>query len=223
MQQGLIVEGRSLPPPQVPWPARLVAKIVLDILPAALASVIGGILFAHAQFGHAPSPPLQRVEPASAEMMAMVRDEHAMIMDYLDNEIAAQRRRDAAADADTARAAADAKAAADAMLAASAAAQRGAAAPVAAKPAHAKVPVAAPPRAPLLIAQAQMDQYGATAPADSVASGGKNSLVARTLDIKDHVVAATRRAVSVIGDAFSSVGEHISSALPGPRQFSSAS
>ena len=50
-----------------------------------------------------------------------------------------------------------------------------------------------------------------------------NPLVAGTLNIKDHVVAATRHVVSVIGEMFASVGGSISGAVSGSRQFNSAS
>ena len=52
-----------------PLLARFAGKFVLDIMPAALASVIGGFLFTQFHFGHsAPKPVLEQVTPASAEM-----------------------------------------------------------------------------------------------------------------------------------------------------------
>ncbi len=39
-----------------------------------------------------------------------------------------------------------------------------------------------------------------------------DSLLAKTLDLKDHVVAGARHAVSAIGDVFASVGERIGAA-----------
>ena len=50
-----------------------------------------------------------------------------------------------------------------------------------------------------------------------------DSLLAKTLDLKDQVVAATRHAVSAIGDVFTSVGEHITGTAPTTHQFSSDS
>ncbi|MFZ3310886.1 MAG: hypothetical protein WA280_16110, partial [Xanthobacteraceae bacterium] len=87
---------------QAPWLARLGGKIVLEVVPAALASVIGGFLFTQYHLGHA-APQLVAVQPASPEMMAMVRDEHALMMDYLKAQVAAEQRRHAAEDAATAR------------------------------------------------------------------------------------------------------------------------
>jgi hypothetical protein len=215
--------------PEVPWLMRLLGKFVLDVLPAALASAIGGLLLAHYQFGRpvALPPVAAQAEPASAEMMAMVRDEHAMIMTYLDRQIAAERNRDVAADADSARAAADAKAAAEAkaadqVAAAAAPPPHRAASSLTAKVAHGKAVAAAPPQAPLVIAQAQLGGDGGVAPGGRPASD-PDSLLAKTLDIKDHVVAATRQVVSAIGDAVASVGERIGGVLPGGRQFDSAS
>ncbi len=102
---------------QGPWLARFFGKLVLDILPAALASVIGGFLFTQYHSGHSTPPQLVDVQPASPEMMAMVRDEHALIINYLKTQMAAEQRRDQAEDAATARAAEEARAAADAKLA----------------------------------------------------------------------------------------------------------
>src|ERR1700722_18570159 len=93
--------ARPALPHTAPLLARFLAKFTLDILPAALASVIGGFLFTQYQFGHtAPAhPPAEQVTPASAEMMALVRDEHAMILDYLKAQMAAEKNRQVAEDA----------------------------------------------------------------------------------------------------------------------------
>ena len=71
---------------QIPLLARFASKFMLDILPAALASVIGGFLFTQYQFGRTapPQPALEQISPASAEVLALVRDEHAAIISYLD-------------------------------------------------------------------------------------------------------------------------------------------
>ncbi len=226
---------------QPPLLARFLGKFVLDILPAALASVIGGFLFTQYQFGHAAAsrPATEQVTPASAEMIQMVRDEHAMLIDYLRAQRTAEKNRLAAEDAAKASAEADAKAAADAQAMAEkakaeAAARHIAALAATAKPAAArpKPPVAvavaaAPataPHAPLVIAQAE--QSNDAAPSDRLARD-PDSLLAKTLDLKDHVVDTTRHVVSAIGDVFASIGGHLtgtnSDAGAAPRQFSSAS
>ena len=141
---------------QGPWLARFFGKLVLDILPAALASVIGGFLFTQYHSGHSTPPQLVDVQPASPEMMAMVRDEHALIIDYLKTQMAAEQRRDQAEDAATARAAEEARAAADAKLAdalfgsqtmAQQSAPAAAPAPPKVGPAHRKTPAVARRRA----------------------------------------------------------------------------
>lgn len=221
---------------QAPWLARLGGKIVLEVVPAALASVIGGFLFTQYHLGHA-APQLVAVQQASPEMMAMVRDEHALMMDYLKAQVAAEQRRHAAEDAATARAEAQAHAAddaklADALMASQAAKQASAPVVVAAKPApsvHRKplASLAPVPHAPLAIAQA--NQPGPVVLAEAVEPGDRlagdpDSLLAKTLDLKDHVAAATRHVVSAIGDVFNSVGGSIGGVMSSAgRPFNSAS
>ncbi len=85
-------------PNDTPLVLRFLAKFVLDIMPAALASVIGGFLFSHYHWGYAavPAPIGEQHAPASAEMMKLVRDEHALIFDFLNAEMKAERSRLAA-------------------------------------------------------------------------------------------------------------------------------
>ena len=230
--------ARPAVPPAVPLMASFLAKLVLDILPAALASVIGGFLFTQYHFGHdaAPRPPVEQAAPASAEMMALVRDEHAVIVDYLKTQMAAEKSRQIAEDAQS-RDAADAGSAEiktpDAKVVAALSARRAAlAASVASRPAapRTKAPVVATVelRAPLVIAQADLvavptpKQSEDADRMDRIARN-PNSLFAKTLDIKDHVVAATRHVVFMIGDMFASVGERIGGPPANGRQFSSDS
>ena len=220
--------ARPALPHTAPLLARFLAKFTLDILPAALASVIGGFLFTQYQFGHtAPAhPPAEQVTPASAEMMTLVRDEHAMILDYLKAQMAAEKNRQVAEDA-------QARDAADTGIAKPAAASTTAEPPArhiaaavftpkaAVSRAKAPVVVAAATHAPLVIAQA--DQNVATgndgiAPEERFARD-PNSLLAKTLNLKDHVVAATRQVVFVIGDMFTSVGERIGGTTTNSRPF----
>jgi len=228
MEESEVMQRHWIMPRQVPLLARFFGKFVVDILPAALASAVGGFLFTQFHFGHAPTPrpATEAVTPASAEMMALVRDEHTMIVDYLKAQTAAEKSRLVAEDSESARAAADAeaadaKAAADAKIAAEAATRHIADALVAPKSvsqrAKVSVAVAAIPHAPLVIAQAE--QNDAAPPSDRLARD-PDSLLAKALDVKDHVVAATRGVVSTIGDLFASVGDRIGGA-PNARQFNS--
>jgi hypothetical protein len=184
---------------QAPLLPRFLAKLLVDILPAAVASAIGGFLITQYQFTHATAlrPATEQVVPASAEMMQLVRDEHAVLVDYLKTQMAMEKNRHAAEDA----AVADARlAAADTPAPAAVEAPRPVASAVIAKPVPARAKVAAapvlPPHAPLAIAQT--DQTVSAAPVAAPAPESK-SLLTRTLEIKDHVVGATLHAVSAIG------------------------
>src|SRR5262249_35089358 len=67
-------------------------------------SVIGGFLFPQYQLGRAaPPPPAQQISPASAEVLALVRDEHDVIGGYLKAQMAAEKRRHAAQGRETRR------------------------------------------------------------------------------------------------------------------------
>jgi len=257
--------GHSLGGAEVPFLTRFLRKFALEVLPAALASLIGGYLFTQFHAANSPaSQPLVQVTPASAEVLALVRDEHAAIVGYLKSQMVAEKTRLAAEDAESARAVEDAKAeekAAEEKAAQAAQAvqerlaqdnnapekaasdpngelkvasqipSRRSASSAASKPAlpRAKpavvVAVAAPAApaggAPLVIAQADQTAQ----PDDSAGrlTRDPDSLLAKTLDLKDQVVAATRHAVSAIGDVFTSVGEHITGAAPSGHQFSSDS
>jgi hypothetical protein len=139
-------------------------------------------------------------------MIQLVHDEHAMIVDYLKTQLAAEQSRHAAEDEAVARAVADAKVASDVAAPVPVPAPAVTATPayavaaVASKPVAPRSKVAAavalPAHAPLVIAQAEQDT--SAAPTDGVAHV-PGSLLAKTLDIKDHVVHATLHAVSAIG------------------------
>lgn len=197
-------------------PRRLLNKLIHDVLPAALASVIGGVLFTHFQLGRAPEPPA--AAPASAQMMQLLRDEHAQITNFVRAEVAKEK-----AQVDAANAAAEAKPALRPAVAAAAVEPPAAiatlrpvvTATMAAKPAPRGKPVVITAALPLVIAQAQSrDALKPAAAADA------SSLLAKTIGFKDHVVAVTQRVVSVIGGIPSwigSIGDHIGGQAVSPR------
>ncbi|HZP78033.1 MAG TPA: hypothetical protein VFB45_17955 [Pseudolabrys sp.] len=79
--------------------SRFFRKILHDVLPAALASAIGGFLFA--QIGRTPPAPQPVVARAAGEdMVRMLHDEHALIIDFMKQQADAKLRSDAAAEAD---------------------------------------------------------------------------------------------------------------------------
>ncbi len=192
-----------------PLVGRFAAKLVLDVLPAALASVIGGFVFTQLQASHTAVPQLpEQASPASAEMMQLVRDEHAMIFEYLKAEVAAQKHRLAAEDEEAARAVAEAKATAAAE------ARRVAAAVISAKPAPQRskaVPAsganaATPVGAPLVIAQAGPSDAAAAAEAGAP----PETLKQRVIDATLHVVSA----IGGIPSWIASMGDRRSGSSP---------
>ena len=249
MQPNGTMQGKAMH--GTPLLTRFAAKLMIDVLPAAAASLICGFLITQYQFSHAvaPHPAAEPIAPASAEMMQLVRDEHAMMVNYLKSQMAAEKSRHAAEDAADARAAADAQAAATMPAPAEdpAAELRGLATSLAAAKPKARIKVASaavaapsqptvPPHEPLAIAQTE--QVPAAAPVDAAAPPAEQkSLLAKTfdktLDIKDDVVHATLHVVSAIGSIPSwvaSMGDRIggsntgASTAPdsGTRQFASS-
>jgi hypothetical protein len=202
-------------PKATPFLLRLVSKLVLEVLPAALASMIGAMLLAHYHFAPpaALASSVPAAAPASPQMTRLVRDEHDLIRDYLLAQQAAQKSRHEAADAQSAQAAADAKLAVTAVPPAATvvavkpqAARAKAVAVAAIPPAPSVISPAAPQgsAAPLAVAGLQDNAAPATAPAPA-----HGSLVATTLAMKDHVVSATLHAVMAIGGIPSWIGHRL--------------
>jgi hypothetical protein len=193
-------------PQDGPLLLRFLSKLLFDIMPAALASIIGGILFTHYQMGYAgvPRPAVEQAVPASAEMIQLLRDEHAAIVDFLKAQTAAEKSRLAAEDEASARSVAEARMATASSAAVAAAApvmapRRPEATVTAAKSAVSRgraAATAATPHAPLVIAQAE--QSGGSASA-APAAGNSDSLLAKSLDFKDRVVDATLHVIGALG------------------------
>jgi hypothetical protein len=206
---------------------RLLNKLVIDVLPAALTSVIGGFLVTQYQFNHSVvfHPIAEQAAPASAEMIKLVRDEHGAIMDYLKVQIAAEKARNSAADDADARAVADAKLATDKAAADKLAAEVLAATSAKSAPAASSMPAvvvtakAATPRravavaaaAPLVVAQAAPDVAATPVAQPAPPPQQPKSLLAKTLDIKDHVVAVTSHAAWTAVTAVGSLPSWIAS------------
>ncbi len=213
-----LVRANRLAQRHAPVLARFFGKFLVDILPAALASAVGGFLFTQYQYVRPPAAkPLEQVTPASTEMMKLVRDEHAAIMDYLKAQSAAEKSRMTAEDEEAARAAvADKPADADAPTAAKVAvaepARSAAAAPSVPAPrrlsaaalarsaarnrAPAVAAVTVPTHPPLVIAQ--VDPNAAAVP-PGPAPREPQSLLAKTLDVRDHIVDGAAHVVSALG------------------------
>jgi hypothetical protein len=62
---------------------RFCSKLLYELLPATIASVVGGLLFSHYAKPPVALPATAMTAPANTEMIQMVRDEHALFIDYL--------------------------------------------------------------------------------------------------------------------------------------------
>lgn len=186
---------------------RFFAKVVHDVLPAALASLIGGFLLTHYGFGRPVAPAPVQAAPASTEMMGLLRDEHALVVNYLKAQIANEKKQALAVKDD-----APAGDVTGAEPAAPVTAPQPQPVAVLAAQAVRGRSIVGASLPPLVIAQVQRFDDG------TPVAHHDEPLFAKT--IKDHVLAATQRAVSVIGGIPSwigSIGDHIGGESENPR------
>jgi hypothetical protein len=204
----------------MPLLRRFFGKLVHDILPAALASLLGGFLITHFQLNRPPvTVPVARASP---EMMQLLRDEHGLIGSYVRAQVAneknaieksANEKRQLRANTDDNAAPAPAEAPPNAV-----AAPRPTAI-VALVPGKSAVTRGKPP-----VVGASLPTLAA-APAQSEnvpppAARNDDSLLAKTIGLKDNVIAVTQRTVSAIGGIpswFSALGDRIGGEDPSPR------
>ncbi len=242
------VETSAALPKATPFLLRIVSKLVLEVLPASLASMIGAMLLAHYHFAQPAflAGGMAAAAPASPEMIRLVRDEHDLIRDFLIAQETAQKSRHARDDAQSAQALADAKrvaedasVAADARLAAiarpAAVAERRVAAVAAANPAAARAKSVAVAAIPAVALRGAVSPAAAQASPAPLALAGlqdnaapstapaHGSFVTTTLAMKDHVVSATLHAVMAIGGIPSWIGHRFDHDDGGDRQLSAAS
>jgi hypothetical protein len=205
---------------------RLFDKIVHDALPAGLASILGGLLLTHFNIDRVPQPMTVKVTQASPEMMQLLRDEHGLMLDFAKEQVGSEKSR-SAADPIERGDAAEASAAPAAQVTPTPPLPRpmpvvALAAPKAAAP-RSKTPVTGASTSAALPSPAP-SQPPAPAPqpaAPQPAARTDDSLLAKTIGIKDQVVSATQRAVSatigVIPNWFGSLGDRISGDGQSPR------
>lgn len=195
---------------------RFVTKLVHDILPGALASLIGGFLLAHYGLGRPPEPAPVQTAPASVAMMGVLADEHSLVADFVKAETAAEKKQALAASddaaADDAVAAAPNRVTIEPRSIAAARPPAAAISDVKTTAPHGKAPVVAASLPPLVIAQVQ--------PGEVAAPVERRDGVLFTEVIKERVVAATQRAVAVIGGIpswFGALGDRIGGENNAPR------
>ena len=75
----------------MPLLRRFVGKLIHDILPAALASLLGGFLITHFQLNRVPESVTVPVARASPEMMQLLRDEHGLIVNFVKAQVASEK------------------------------------------------------------------------------------------------------------------------------------
>lgn len=208
---------------EMPLLKRFFGKLVHDILPAALASLLGGFLITHFHLDRAAAPVTVPVAHASPEMMQLLRDEHGLIVDYVKTEVASEKSRlGANAEQRPPHVAAEARPPAAAAFTPGALHPAAIIAPAPTKPAAPRVKTAAAEVSSPQLANAQTQQ-AQTQQAESVAppvDRSDDSLLAKTAGIKDYVIAGTQRVVSAIGVIpawFGSIGDRIGGEDPNPR------
>jgi hypothetical protein len=97
--------------------SRFYSKLFYELLPAATASAVGGMVFNHYTKAPVAPPAAAIVSPASAELLQMVRDEHAVFVDYLKKNAETRQQAELAAEQDAKRISAAEQAAREARAA----------------------------------------------------------------------------------------------------------
>jgi hypothetical protein len=152
-------------------------------------------------------------------MMQLLRDEHGLIIDFVKEQVASEKNR-GGADQSAQRAAAEASAPPAAEVAPSPPVQR----PIPVVALAAPKPAAPRSKNPVVGASLPAPALAQAQPADPVpqaAARTDDSLLAKTIGIKDQVVSVTQRAVSatigVIPSWFGSLGDRIGGEGQSPR------
>ncbi len=83
-----------------PFLARFGVKLLTEVAPAALASVVGGLIFSQVIRTEPPKPAPVAIQPAGAEMLALLREEHTLIADLVKKDVEARLAANKAADED---------------------------------------------------------------------------------------------------------------------------
>jgi hypothetical protein len=193
---------------------RLFDKIVHDALPAGLASLLGGLLLTYLPIGHVTHQTTVKVTQASPQMMQLLRDEHGLIVDFVKEQAANEKSR-GVADREPQRAVSEAVAPAASQMPLPLPHPSSVVASTAPKP-------AVPRNKNPLVATVTPTAPASTADTAALpAARTDDSLLAKTIGIKDRVVSATQHAVSATFGAipswFGSLGDRIGGEAQSPR------
>jgi beta-glucosidase-like glycosyl hydrolase len=203
--------------------ARFARKVFGDLLPAALVSVLGTVMLAQFGMGRAPvQAPPPAAGAAGPDMVQMLRDEHALIVEFMKRDAEAKQQSDAAVEAVAkVKLALAEKAAERANHVAAVTPAPLRVAKLADKPAAEKKLVAA--KEPLqLMPVAMVEPAPMPAVAQPVAEPAKreHGVIATVRGLARDVVAAPGRVWSAVDDFFSDVTTPKLPPLPVPnRQF----
>jgi hypothetical protein len=194
---------------------RLFDKIVQDALPAGLASVLGGLLLTYLPIGHVAHQTTVKVTQASPQMMQLLRDEHGLIVDFVKEQAATEKSR-GGADQEPQRAVSEAVAPAATQTPLPPLPHPN---PVAA--ATASKPATLRNKNPMVATATPAAPASAPDTAAPPAARTDDSLLAKTIGIKDRVVSATQHAVSATFGAipswFGSLGDRMGGEGQSPR------
>jgi hypothetical protein len=206
----------------LPLLRRFFTKLVHDILPTAVASLLGGFLITQFQLNRPLESVTVPVARASPEMMQLLRDEHGLIVSFVKAHVANEKSANEKSANETKQAAANSEQTPPVTAAPALAAPPPTmvVAVVPAKPAapRAKTPVVTPVVGASLLPAAITPAPQSEVPPPVAHSD--DSLLAKTIGIKDHVVGATQRAVSsIVGipSWFGAIGDRIGGENPNPR------
>ena len=209
----------------MPLLRRFFGKLIHDIMPAALASLLGGFLITHFQLNRLPEPVTVPVAHASPEMMQLLRDEHGLIGSFVKAQIAneknaldksANEKKQLQAGTDDSAAPVPAEAQPSAVAAPRPTAIAAVVVPGKPAPARIKPPVVGASLPALASSPAQQSENAPPPPA----ARNDGSLLAKTIGFKDNVVAVTQRAAAAIGGIpswFGAIGDRIGGEDPSPR------
>ena len=221
----------------LPLLRRFFTKVLHEIVPAALTSLLGGFLITQFQPNRLPEPVTVPVARASPEMMELLRDEHGLIVSFVKAQVANEKSaNEKSANEKSANEAKQTAADSEQTPPRSAGEQAPlvttALAPVASRPtmviagaparpaaSRAKAPVVTPVVGASLPPPAMTPASQAEVAPPSVARND-DSMLAKTMGIKDHVVGATQRAVSAIVGIpswFGAIGDRLGGENPNPR------
>jgi hypothetical protein len=216
----------------LPLLRRFFTKVLHEIVPAALTSLLGGFLITQFQPNRPPEPVTVPVARASPEMMELLRDEHGLIVSFVKAQVANEKSANEKSANEAKQTAADSEQTPPRSAGEQTPLVTTALAPVASRPtmviagaparpaaSRAKAPVVTPVVGASLPPPAMTPASQAEVAPPSVAHND-DSMLAKTMGIKDHVVGATQRAVSAIvgfPSWFGAIGDRLGGENPNPR------